>query len=204
MIYISHLDMQRMFQRAFRRANIALEFSQGFNPHPKMTYSPPLPLFTASDEEYFDVAVADILDSGALQKALPDGIVVNSARALGPDDAPLSEMISTAQYEIDIACADADVCCSALAAAYGDSTVLTIEKRDKKKRLVQKDIRPLVKNAAFGIRDGQIEILCELSLKNDTVLNPHLFISALFTKAGLDEKACDISVKKVKTLSESL
>jgi hypothetical protein len=202
MIYISHLDMQRMFQRAFRRANIALEFSQGFNPTPKMTYSPPRPFYGVG-RRVLRCCGRRYFDSGRA-KALPDGIVVNSARALGPDDAPLSEMISTATIRNRHSVRRRRRLLQCACRGLRDSTVLTVEKRDKKKRLVQKDIRPLVKNAAFGIRDGQIEILCELSLKNDTVLNPHLFISALFTKAGLDEKACDISVKKVKTLSESL
>ncbi len=199
MVYISHLDMQRMFQRAFRRAGAAFAFSQGFNPHPKMTYSPPLPLFTASDEEYLDVALVSPLDIATLHKALPDGVVINSARLLGSDDKPLSEMISTAAYEITIRCANAEAVCQALSAAYNGADALTAEKRDKKKRLVQKDIRPLVKSAAFDIADGRIVIRCELSLKNDTLLNPHRFISALFSKAFLDEKACDIDIRKVKT-----
>ena len=36
MIYISHLDLQQLLQRAFRRAEIDLVHSQGFNPHPKI------------------------------------------------------------------------------------------------------------------------------------------------------------------------
>ena len=43
MIYISHLDVQRLLQRVFRRAEVELSFSQGFNPHPKITYGMPLP-----------------------------------------------------------------------------------------------------------------------------------------------------------------
>ena len=38
MIYISHLDLQQLLQRAFRRAEIDLVHSQGFNPHPKISY----------------------------------------------------------------------------------------------------------------------------------------------------------------------
>lgn len=45
MIYISHLDVQRLLQRAFRRADVELSFSQGFNPHPKMSYGNALAFF---------------------------------------------------------------------------------------------------------------------------------------------------------------
>ena len=35
--YTSHLDLLRMFKRAFKKAELGLAYSQGFNPHPKMT-----------------------------------------------------------------------------------------------------------------------------------------------------------------------
>lgn len=202
MIYISHLDMQRMFQRAFRRANIALEFSQGFNPHPKMTYSPPLPLFTSSDEEYIDVAASCAFGAAALQKALPDGIIVNSVRPLTEEDVPLSEKISTAVYEIVLYAENPEEACAALTAACKESGSLMAEKRDKKRRMIQKDIRPLIKSADFRISDNCVVCLCELSLKNDTLLNPHIFISVLMMKASVDEKKCVVTVKKIKTLSD--
>ena len=55
MIYISHLDLQQLLQRAFRRAEIDLVHSQGFNPHPKISYGNALALGTESQGEYFDV-----------------------------------------------------------------------------------------------------------------------------------------------------
>ena len=42
--YISHLDLVRVFHRAFKRAGIKLEYSKGFNPHPKMGFAQPLSL----------------------------------------------------------------------------------------------------------------------------------------------------------------
>ena len=59
MIYISHLDLQQLLQRAFRRAEIDLVHSQGFNPHPKISYGNALALGTESQGEYFDVEIVD-------------------------------------------------------------------------------------------------------------------------------------------------
>ena len=42
--YTSHLDMMKMFKRVFKRAGIKQSYSQGFNPHPKMTFAQPLSL----------------------------------------------------------------------------------------------------------------------------------------------------------------
>ena len=57
MIYISHLDLQQLLQRAFRRAEIDLVHSQGFNPHPKISYGNALALGTESQGEYLDVEI---------------------------------------------------------------------------------------------------------------------------------------------------
>ena len=59
MIFISHLDLQRLLQRAFRRAEINLSYSQGFNPHPKMSYGNALALGVESQGEYVDIEIED-------------------------------------------------------------------------------------------------------------------------------------------------
>ena len=38
-MFVSHLDMQRLFQRAFRRADLPLAYSNGFNPHPLLSFA---------------------------------------------------------------------------------------------------------------------------------------------------------------------
>ena len=55
--FISHLDLMRMFQRIFRIADVDVTFSQGFNPHPKMSIAHPLPVGVTSNEEYLDIQV---------------------------------------------------------------------------------------------------------------------------------------------------
>ena len=57
MRFISHLDMQRLFRRVLYRANIPLEFSQGFNPHPITNLVQPLSLGFEAEKDYsFDEA----------------------------------------------------------------------------------------------------------------------------------------------------
>ena len=57
--FVSHLDIQRTFQRAFRRANIPLAYSQGFNPHPQLSFATALSLGYTSEAEWFDVKLAE-------------------------------------------------------------------------------------------------------------------------------------------------
>src|SRR3712207_6843302 len=78
MIYISHLDVQSLFQRAFRRAGIKLSYSQGFNPHPKMSYGNALALGVESHGEYVDIDIEEYIPENELMdrinNQLPDGI----------------------------------------------------------------------------------------------------------------------------------
>ncbi len=57
MRFIGHLDLMRYFQKAFRRAEIAVTYSEGFSPHPIMSFASPLGLGITSEGEYLDIQV---------------------------------------------------------------------------------------------------------------------------------------------------
>ena len=59
MKYISHIDLLRHFTRAFRRADLKIEFSEGFNPHMLINLGTPLPLGISSSSEYITVRTKD-------------------------------------------------------------------------------------------------------------------------------------------------
>lgn len=59
MRFIGHLDVMRYFQKAFRRADIALSYSQGFSPHQLMSFASPLGIGLSSDAEYLDIVLED-------------------------------------------------------------------------------------------------------------------------------------------------
>jgi len=53
--YIAHLDLTRVFDRALRRAGVEVAYSEGFNPHPKISFGPPLPVGVEGQREYVDI-----------------------------------------------------------------------------------------------------------------------------------------------------
>lgn len=71
--YTSHLDLMRIFKRAFKRTGIALAYSQGFNPHPKMGFAQPLSLGYWGMEEFVEFETAEGVDDGG--SAYDDGSV---------------------------------------------------------------------------------------------------------------------------------
>ena len=68
--YISHLDLQRTFQRALRRADIQIAYSQGFNPHPKLSFAMALAVGMTSEGEYVDVELAHPIDAKEMKERL--------------------------------------------------------------------------------------------------------------------------------------
>ena len=76
--YTSHLDMLRLFKRAFKTAGIPLEYSNGYNPHPKMGFAQPLSLGYTSASELLEFTTSDSLRCeivlGSLKERMPQGI----------------------------------------------------------------------------------------------------------------------------------
>jgi len=81
--YISHLDLMRLFTRAFRRAEFPLKITQGFNPHPKFSIKRALKLGIESDHEEATIMLTESIGEGEfqdrLQKQLPQGISITQA-----------------------------------------------------------------------------------------------------------------------------
>ena len=77
-VYISHLDLMAVMQRAFARADLPLKFSEGFNPHPQISILLPLSVGTASICELMDFRLLEERDlktlPDRLTAVLPDGI----------------------------------------------------------------------------------------------------------------------------------
>ena len=98
-VYISHIDALRTIIRAIRRAGLSVAYSKGFNPHPELFMSPPLPLFSASLCEYFS-ADTDEAPERFFEKYLasaPAGIAP-TAYFYTPKNPHLAAKITGAEY----------------------------------------------------------------------------------------------------------
>ena len=78
--FTSHRDFSRAFERAVFRARLPMAYSSGFNPHPRISYAGAAPTGSASEAEYLELALAEVVDPAAvhaaLDEALPDGLDV--------------------------------------------------------------------------------------------------------------------------------
>lgn len=100
--YISHLDMQRLFQRALRRAKLPCAYSQGFNPHLLISFAAALPVGVCSEAEYVEFQLTKFIHPLEIMKrlneVLPKGVKILSA--VEPEDSypNVGSVIALAEY----------------------------------------------------------------------------------------------------------
>ncbi len=104
-MFISHLDMIRTFERSFRRADLPLAFTQGFNPRPRISFTPALSVGITSSSEYMDVEFEETVSPEdavtRLNAVLPEGIQIIKAET-ADNKIPLS-VVNAATYMVKTA-----------------------------------------------------------------------------------------------------
>jgi radical SAM-linked protein len=102
--FASHRDVARAFERALRRAGLPMAYSQGFNPHPKVSWVGAAPTGVASEAEYLEIQLVEHLDPevvcGKLDAALPEGLAVLEGVLAGPGG--LAERIEASAWRIEV------------------------------------------------------------------------------------------------------
>ena len=104
--YISHLDIIRLWHRAFNRAGIELAYSEGFNPHPRIHLAAPLSLGVTGGSELMDVVVAGQSTSHSLLELvnlqLPPGIKILQVMPVSLNSPSLQAQVREAEYEVEV------------------------------------------------------------------------------------------------------
>ncbi|MFC1967587.1 TIGR03936 family radical SAM-associated protein [Chloroflexota bacterium] len=102
--YISHLDIMRLWQRALNRAGIALAYSEGFNPHPRLSLAVPLALGVTSQSELMDIVLVKWLSpesfTSRLASQLPPGLEILQVFQIAPILPSLQSQVRFAEYEV--------------------------------------------------------------------------------------------------------
>ncbi len=195
-VWISHLDTMRLFQRAFRRADVAIRRTGGYSPRDHVSIALPLSVGVESRCELleFDAQGADLAALPALLNAtLPVGIRVLDAY----ESARSVKEIAWLQCEIDLEYDQGvpEGASAAIAGLLRGGQVL-VEKKTKK-GMAEIDIRPMLH--ALEVRDGESGVLtlCCTVHAQEPSLNPALLVAAI--ERYLPEDRPDFS--KIRRLS---
>jgi len=104
--YISHLDLMRLWQRALRRADIPLAYSQGFSPHPRLSLAAPLAIGVTSSGELMDIflerRVSPHFFIKTISKQLPPSIDISEVLEVGLGLPSLQSQVRYAEYEVGV------------------------------------------------------------------------------------------------------
>ena len=104
--YTGNLDMQKVWERAFRRARLPLAYSQGFHPQPRNNQACPLPLGFTSTAEMLDVWLTDDLPLdqvlAAIETAVPDGLKIQTVETIDLHAPALQTQVDTADYIVTL------------------------------------------------------------------------------------------------------
>lgn len=145
--FTSHRDIARTFERALRRAGVPMAYSQGFSPHPKVSWVGAAPTGVASEAEYVEVSVVEAVDPAALRDALdavlPPGLdVLEVVQAAGGS---LPERIEASAWQVELPGVSPEALAAAVEAFLAADSV-EVERLTKDGRKVI-DVRPAVVSA---------------------------------------------------------
>lgn len=211
-VYTSHLDMQRFFKRAFARAGIGLAFSNGFNPHPKMSFAQPLSLGYASRGEYLEfqtekaIPAEEIKDK--LNEVMPSGIAITHCRELAEGGKSLAAMCRAASYRIFIRWEEERFGCKAAAfdrAGFLAQPEIIVSKRMKKKKEpAEVDIKGKIREIEWVAQDDILIMSTVLDAGSNSNLSPELLVQAIGHWLGVEIPPENVEITRLSIILEGL
>ncbi len=184
--YISHLDLQRTFNRVIKRSGVPVWYTKGFNPHMKLVFSSPLSIGSESVCEYLDLSMqGDISCEEIMERLnleLTDELYITDAYI---PNTKFSE-IMWADYKIELVCGGASGELADKIQHLFETAPLNMIKSTKSGEK-EIDIIPLIKEIKVRYDDekGSIVIKARLSATSTEFLNPEMLVKAMKQYLGI-------------------
>lgn len=206
--YTSHLDLLRLFKRSFKRIGVKLQYSQGFNPHPKMGFAQPLSLGYSSAGEVLEFETVEQLDptdiKANLNAIMAEGMTILDCVEYTLDGKTLAALTDAAEYSIEIPLSDDQI--STLEMDQLSQNFLSQEhiyaskKQKKTKELVQVDIKNKIRNLSITKQEKGILLFTKLDAGSESNASPELLIEAFLQYLGIDISRVEIEVTREKLI----
>jgi radical SAM-linked protein len=174
--YISHLDLNRFMLRAFRRTGLPIWYTEGYNPHPYITFALALSLGYESDCEIMDFNLNSEIDFdeivSKLNAVMPEGIEFISAFA------PVNKItaIARSEFSVKMFCDDTQKLMKDFSDFLQRDSII-VEKKTKK-GMSEIDLKPSVETSELVCDDSCVSFNVILPAGTQTNYNPSLLIDA--------------------------
>jgi radical SAM-linked protein len=160
--FTSHRDVARMWERALRRSRLPLAYSQGFVPHPLVSFGLALPTGCESRGEYLDMRL-EAAGPGeiplqelpaALSVLLPDGITVEAAALIGEAEGSLQQEVASCDWKLEVLGVRDEELQERVEKLLA-APMLTV-RRERKGRQAEDDIRPAIRTLSLTSTNGHL------------------------------------------------
>ena len=185
MKFIGHLDIMRYFQKAIRRADIDIAYSEGFSPHMIMSFAAPLGVGLTSEGEYVDLQVNSCASSkaavDALNSVMVDGMEVVSFKLLPENVKNAMSSVAAADYFVKWREGYAPENWEEKFNVFLQKEEMLIVKKTKRSE-AEVDLKPMLYKTE--LRDGCIFMQVACGSVNN--LKPELVMEAFAKDAGIE------------------
>lgn len=192
--FISHLDLLRALDRAIRRADIPIAYSQGFNPHPKLSFATPLSVGIISHGDYLELELTEKLSPetiiNRINATLPQGIQFLELKMIEKRVPTLGSLVEATSYNVEVNNFNKDILDKKITNLLEQNEILI--ERKSKKGMKTVDILPLICSLKLE-QDGTLTML--LTTNNTANAKPKEILALL----GIENPNID----KVETFCKS-
>ena len=201
MKFIGHLDIMRYFQKAIRRADIDIAYSEGFSPHMIMSFAAPLGVGLTSEGEYVDLQVKSCESSksavDALNSVMVDGMEVVSFKRLPENVKNAMSSVAAADYFVNFREGYAPENWEEKFNAFLQKEEMLIVKKTKRSE-AEVDLKPMLYKAE--IRDGGIFMQVACGSVNN--LKPELVMEAFAKDADIELASFALEVCRLEVYAD--
>lgn len=187
--YISHLDVLRHWERAIRRAKLPLAYSQGFTPHPKITFAAPLPLGFVGEAEIMDVQLDERIDPAEFRDRLARetsaDMAVLDVREVPPSAPATQVSVRWADYRVRARGLPLAEAREAVDQFMARNAFEWTDRRGDKTRTI--DLRAAVATLHVNASDDEaVEVAMRLACSQELTARPEQVMAAVFPGAAPD------------------
>ena len=196
--FISHLDLQRFFQRAVNRTGLPIAYTQGFNPHPVMSFGSALALGWTSEYEVIDIKLSAPMGrkrtEDAVRAALPEDLPVLEVRMIDDRHPAPMALVKMSDYRVRLEGENARAVIDQIPSFLEREEVLAVKKTKSGEKQI--NARPMVVSLE-ALPDG---FEARLMLTERESIKPDLLVALLAEMAGVEPP--EARIHRVSLLGE--
>ena len=179
LIYSSHLDLMRVWERALRRAGLPLAYSGGYNPRPKLQLARALPLGHVGEEEILDawleepIPVEDIATT--TMPVLPNGLTIKQVHQVDPKAPAMQTQVVATAYRVTVEWDEEPQEVEARV-----KEILSVDKLPHERRGKRYNLRPLIEDLrVMEVAEDTVTLRMQLSARPGATGRPEAVVDVL-------------------------